>query len=145
MANAIPAKLRFGPDSRRVSEAVDGGLLVMADAATGLVKKTTGPTVAYLGVNLHPVVPAGFDHNEVGPFGDTIHAIDAYPNDAAIAWTGTYKLTFATDAGDGVLLYPAADGKVSTVATGALRPIGLCVQPGGVVVATNPVGLVRLI
>lgn len=145
MANAGVATNRFGPDTRRVSETIDGLLLVMPDAATGLVKKTTGPTVPVLGVNLYPVVPEGFDHNETGPFGDTIYAIDAYPYDAAIAWSGTFKLTYATDAADGVLLYPAAGGQVSTVDTGALRPIAICVEPGGVTIATNPVGLARLI
>lgn len=145
MANAVSAKVRFGPDTYGVTENIDGGLLVMFDGVTGKVKKTTGPTVAYAGVNLHPAVPEGTDLNETGPFGDTLYAIDAYPHEAAVAWSGTFKLTYATDCAPGALVYPAADGRVSTEATGALRPIGICVEPAGVTVATLATGLVRLI
>jgi hypothetical protein len=139
----VVAKRRFGPTTFVAEEDINGALLVTPGTG-GLIKKTTGPTVPVLGVNLYPVRAAATNEDETDAFGNTIHAQWKYPSEAAVAFTGEFKLTFATDAAFGVLLYGAADGKVSTVATGAPRPIGMCIEKLGVTVATNAVGLVRL-
>lgn len=140
----IPTRMRFGPETFTVNVDVDGGKLVTPDAATGKIKLTTGPTDPVLGVTLYPARPAGSSENTTDVFGESIVAMYAYTEETAVAFTGVFPLTFAVNCGFGVLVYGAANGQVSTVATGAPRPIGMCVEPLGVVVATNPVGLVRL-
>lgn len=140
----IPTKLRFGPETHFVNVDVDGGKLVTPDAATGKIKPTSGPTDPVLGVTLYPARPAGSSEDETNVFGETIVAMYGYTEETAVAFTGIFPLTFAVDCAFGALVYGAANGEASTVATGAPRPIGMCVEPGGVVAATNPVGLVRL-
>lgn len=69
------------------------------------------------------------------------------PQTVAVAYGGDeVPMTYAANANQGDYLIAAANGTVTPAgATPDARTIvGRCTQAGGVVVATNPVGLVRL-
>lgn len=69
------------------------------------------------------------------------------PTSVAVAYGGDeVPMVYAANAQQGDYLIAAANGTVTPAgATPDARTIvGKCTQPGGVVVATNPVGLVRL-
>ncbi len=69
------------------------------------------------------------------------------PTETAVAYGGDeVPMVYAANANQGDPLIAAANGTVTPAgATPDARTIvGRCTQPGGVVVATNPLGLVRL-
>lgn len=69
------------------------------------------------------------------------------PTTVAVAYAGTeVPMTYAADAAFGDKLIAAANGTVTPAAAtpDARTIVGVCSEPAGVTVATNPVGLVRL-
>ena len=80
-------------------------------------------------------------------FGDPTLNTRIRPTTTAVAYGGDeVPMVYAANANQGDLLVAAANGTVTPAgATPDARTIvGRCTQPGGVVVATNPRGLVRL-
>lgn len=70
------------------------------------------------------------------------------PTSVAVAYGGTeVPMTYAADAAFGDPLVAAANGEVTPAgaAPDARTIVGRCTAPAGVTVASNPVGLVRLV
>jgi hypothetical protein len=115
---------RFGPDSYTVSPAatnnlIDGGLLVMPDAANpGTILPATAGALNVLGVTLQPTANSAFNSQSTPLYGGNATDISIPVENAAVAWQGTYKLTFAAPAVFGELLAAAANGQVEPIAVG---------------------------
>ncbi|MBZ5736486.1 hypothetical protein K8Z61_18500 [Nocardioides sp. TRM66260-LWL] len=76
----------------------------------------------------------------------TLDAAQARPY-VSVAYNGAeVQVTFAADAAFGDRLKSAANGAVTPMANtdDPRLEVGVCTEPAGVVVATNPVGLVRV-
>lgn len=149
MANAVQAKLRFGPATYYVSSAatagnsVTGGSLVAFDGTTGTVRLATAGDVV-TGVALYDGQPAD-SSSGTDTVGNTVFNYAITQPEIAVAWTGVFKLTATAAAiAQGALVYAAAGGKISTTVPGSgdTRPVGQVVNPGGI--ASSGSGYVRL-
>jgi hypothetical protein len=112
---------RFGPDSYTVSpnatnNVIDGGTLVMPDpAAPGTIIPATANATNVLGVTLQPTANSAFVNQTTPLYGGNATDISVPVENAAVAWQGTYKLTFAAPCIFGQLLCAAASGQVQPV------------------------------
>lgn len=123
----------------RVVEAVAGGRIQEAGAAS-LVALGVALTDA-----IAPEDVVTTTSNDA--LGRPVLAAVAIPTKVAVAYAGTEcKVTYAANASFGQKLICAANGTVTPAgATPDARTIiGVCTEPGGVVVATNAVGLMRI-
>lgn len=121
----------------RVVEAVAGGRIQEAGAAS----------VVALGVALTDAI-APEDVNTQATTdaqGRPVLNTVVLPTSVAVAYGGTeVPVTYAANAAFGQKLICAANGTV-TPGTTAGQVVGICTEPGGVTVASNPVGLMRTI
>lgn len=121
----VVAYNRFGPDSYTVSPAapnnvIDGGLLVMPDAVNaGTILPTTGAVTNCLGVTLQPTANSAYNAQSTPNYGGNTTDISVPVENAAVAWQGTYKLTFADSCLFGQLVTAAAAGQVMPVDSSA--------------------------
>lgn len=145
--------LRLGPATFTVSVAVTGGMLVMPDGTTGMVKPATAAAINVLGVALSDANPAG--SNPTSP----LNLGWAQPEVAVAYGPADVDVTYAASAAFGDLLIAAANGQVTPVpapaATGTATAttqtditdtraiVGRCTEPGGV--ASAGVGRMRLL
>ena len=117
--------------------------------AGGRVKEWAAATTRFAGVALTDAI-APEDVNTQATTdaqGRPVLNTVVLPQTVAVAYgTDEVPMVYAANANQGDLLVAAANGTVTPAgATPDARTIvGRCTQPGGVVVATNPVGLVRL-
>jgi hypothetical protein len=141
MAGTI-AVSRFGPDSFPVSanattnslNYIDGGILVVADAAsagTVIPAPVTGTTVAVLGVNLQPAVGPSYVTSSIPGYGGSQLDYSVPDNEAVVGWQGTFKLTWDGQGtyGFGKPVYTSAvvGGQASFTTTTTM--VGICVDP----------------
>lgn len=140
-----------GPATWEVVEAVTGGQFVEARTGGKIGVAAAGSTKA-LGVALadaKPKGPAFVGPTQPGGAG-TQYNLDSgrlLPAYVAVAYHGTeVAVKFSANAAFGDLLVVTAAGTVAPAgATPDARTIvGRCTEPGGVVVATKPYGLVRI-
>lgn len=119
----VVAYNRFGPDSYTVSpnatnNVIDGGQLVMPDpAAPGTIILATAGALNVLGVTLQPTANSAFANQTTPLYGGNDTDISVPVENAAVAWQGTYKLTFAAPAIFGQLLAAGATGQVEPIDT----------------------------
>ena len=123
----------------RVVEAVAGGRIQEAGAAS----------LVALGVALtDAIAPEDVSTSTANDaLGRPVLTAVAIPTKVAVAYAGTeVKVTYAANASFGQKLICAANGTVTPAgATPDARTlIGVCTEPGGVVIATNAVGLMRI-
>lgn len=136
----IPITRKHGPRSFEVVEAVTGGQLVEARAASKVGVAAAGTTKC-LGVAIADAVPASAFNGE--PVNGVLNA-DPKPNRAGLAHSGDeVPVTYSGAAAFGDKLVATATGKVAPAgATPDARTIvGTCVEPAGV--AADAVGLMR--
>lgn len=127
-----------GPITRLVSASVARGQVVMADAATGLVKPATAGTTLFLGVARDDAAPDGS--------GSATNLATLRPEVAIFQAPAIVEVTFAADTDDGEFVVCAAAGAVTPVgaaaASDATSVVGKCVDPGGVTAGNK--GLLKL-
>lgn len=145
MTGVVP---RFGPGpvTYEVAEAVVGGQLVEA-RANGLIGVAGATSRVVLGIATRNARPASSADGTTAtgyPVTDLSH--DLVTPYVAVGKEGEWPVTFTADAAFGVPVRAAANGTVVpwVTADGPDAIVGRCTQPGGVVIATNPVGLVKL-
>jgi hypothetical protein len=112
--------LHYGPDTYKVSAAVSGGQLVMADGATGLVKPATAAATTVLGVALGEAAPIAAD-------ADPLVVSQAQP-EVAVAWNGDVDVTYTGACAMGVLVIAGANGQVTAAGAGPAsdQVVGRC-------------------
>ncbi len=117
-------------------------------AANGRIQEWAAGTFRAAGVALtDAIAPEDVNTQATIVNGRPVLNTVVLPQTVAVAYGGDeVPMTYAANANQGDLLVAAANGTVTPAgATPDARTIvGRCTQPGGVVVATNPVGLVRL-
>lgn len=120
----VVAVTRFGPDSFTVSPAapnnvIDGGLLVMPDPANpGTIIPATAGALNVLGVTLQPTANSAFNSQSTPLYGGNATDISIPVENAAVAWTGEYKLTFTDSCLFGELVAAGAAGAAMPVSAG---------------------------
>jgi len=125
---------------------VRGGRLVEATAG-GRIQEAGAASVRVLGVALTDAI-APEDVNTTtttDATGRPVTPLLSLPTSVAVAYGGTeVPVTYAADALFGQKLIAAANGTV-TPGVVAGQVVGVCTEPLGVTVATNPVGLMRTV
>lgn len=139
MAQTV-ARTRLGPETFEVNVAVDGGMLVEPDAATGKIKPAVVDSTKWLGVALYDAQPAGTTGATTTWGFSTVDASVPQPN-VAVAWHGSFKLKAAAALNFGDIVYCAANGGVQKATTTG-RAVGMVIDPAGI--ASGAYGLVRL-
>ena len=144
MGGIVP-KFVSGPVTYEVVETIVGGLMVEARAGSKVGVAAAGSLVC-LGV-------ATTDGQVANPgpttdaFGNTVYSqvnVDQY---VAVGGSGAiYPVTYSADCAFGQALVCTAAGKVGPAgaAPDARTVVGQCREPGGVVVATKPIGLAKI-
>lgn len=140
-----------GPATWEVAEAVTGGLFVEGRSGSKIGVAAAASTKA-LGVALADAAPKGADYTtptQPGGAGTqwNLNSGRLLPTHVAVAYAGTeVKAKFSANAAFGEALVITAGGTVAPAgATPDARTIvARCTEPGGVVFATNPYGLVRI-
>src|SRR3954447_23889229 len=100
--------LHYGPDTYKVSAAVSGGQLVMADASNpGLVKPATAAATTVLGVALGDAAPVAADADPL--------IISAAQPEVAVAWNGDVDVTYTAACAMGAQVKAGASGTVTTI------------------------------
>jgi hypothetical protein len=144
MPGVVP-KWVGGPITFKVKGTVRGGRLVegaAADVDGGIIIEAGAASAKVLGVATKdarkPVSP-----NSVDTFGNPIVDTTMITDEVAVGKGGVYPLTYTANAAFGDPLVATAAGTVAPAgATPDARTIvGRCMEPLGVVFATNPVGL----
>jgi hypothetical protein len=116
--------LHYGPDTYKVSAAVSGGQLVMADASNpGLVKPATAAATTVLGVALGDAAPVAADADPL--------IISAAQPEVAVAWNGDCDVTYTAACALGVLLIAGATGQVTPAGAAPAydQVVGRCTAP----------------
>lgn len=151
MPNTAQAKLRFGPETYKVSDSatganvIDGGLLVEPDGTgTGKVKLAAVDSTKWFGVAAYSGLPdsAPASTDFTAPNGFPGFIADYLPSEIAVICIGTVELVnTGTALVEGDIVYCAAGGKIQKATTTG-RAVGIVTNPGGI--AANARGLVRL-
>lgn len=148
MAGVRPRFEKGSPLTFNANVLIKGGQLVEPDGTTGRIKPTAGVSAVCLGVSTGDASAFGYSNaNTTDAWGNPIVASPTYPpNEVAVAKHGVWDLEATADIPFGALVVSAAAGKVTAAgATPAVGTVvGQCVEPGGIVFATNPVGKIRL-
>lgn len=143
----IPQVTQGGPKTFTPADNafVRGGRLVEA-VAGGRIQEAGAASVKVLGVALtDAIAPEDVNtQSTTDAQGRTVLNTVVLPTTVAVAYGHTeVPVTYAADATFGALLIAAANGTVTPGAV-AGQIVGRCTEPGGVTVATNPVGLARI-
>lgn len=120
-----------------------GGRLVMPDGTTGNIIHAALNTKLCLGVATDDALPDGSQTTS----GYNVTSAIIRP-DVAVARVGIYRLWYAANCAFGTFLVAAANGYVTPYTSGTStfdQIVGRCDEPGGVVIATNVRGRVRLL
>lgn len=145
MPGVIP-KFERGPVTYEVNAVVRGGRLVEPDGTTKKVKEATAGTTKCLGVATKDAKPRG-STTGTDEFGnDTITMVNVTEFTAVGGSNAIYPVTYSANASFGDMLVVTANGTVAPAgaAPDSRTVVGQCREPGGVVVATNPVGLAKI-
>lgn len=144
----INPKFEKGPVSYQVVEAVKGGQLVEARASSKIGVAAAG-SATVLGVaqtDAKPSVTTSGTDSDGNITFDLGQAV--YTDYVAVLKVGEVPVTYAANCSFGVLLKAAASGQVTPWVSGTDSPgliVGRCTEPGGVVIATKPTGLMRIL
>ncbi|MCP3811525.1 hypothetical protein NLX62_04170 [Mycobacteriaceae bacterium Msp059] len=128
---------------------VKGGRVVEGINTPGRIQHAAAGSVRTLGVALtDAIAPEDLVTTPTtGSDGRPVTAMYALPTTVAIADGGIeVKVEYAANANFGDRLIAAADGKVTPAVDATVDPraiVGKCTEPAGVVVATNPRGLME--
>jgi hypothetical protein len=130
-------------------QTIVGGQLVDA-VAPGRIQKSAAGSFVCLGVALTDAIAPEQLNTSPTTAADGRPVINMFsaPTTVAVADSGTIvPVTYAANAAFGQWLITAANGTVTPAgATPDARTlVGQCRQPGGVVVGTNPVGLMKTV
>lgn len=130
-------------------QTIVGGQLVDAVAGGRIQKSAAGSTVC-LGVALTDAIAPEQLNTSPTTAADGRPVINMFsaPTTVAVADGGIIvPVTYAASAAFGQALITAANGQVTPAAAtpDARTIVGWCRQPGGVVVGTNPVGLMKTV
>lgn len=112
---AVVATTRFGPDSYTVTPAgfVDGGMLVEPDPGNaGTIRPASVASSSFLGVALQPAEGASYANPVTSGYGASVLDISVPVDRAAVAWQGTFKMTYNAAASFGQLLAAGPNGTV---------------------------------
>lgn len=128
---------------------IKGGRVVEGINTPGRIQHAAAGSVRTLGVALtDAIAPEDLVTTPVvGGDGRPVTAMYALPTTVAVADGGIeVKVEYAANANFGDRLIAAADGKVTPAVDNTVDPraiVGKCTEPAGVVVATNPRGLME--
>lgn len=146
--SGVNPKFEKGPITYQVVETVRGGQLVEARTGSKIGVAAAG-SATVLGVaqtDAKPTVTTQSTDSDNNTLVDLGQAV--YPPDVAVLKMGTVQVTYAANAGFGVLLKAAASGTVTPWVSGTDHAgliVGRCEEPAGVVIATNTKGLMRIL
>lgn len=145
MSGIVPRFQHGGPVTYEVVEAIAGGQLVEARAASKVGVAAAG-SAKCLGVATKDATPTA-SGSSTDAFGNPVQSLVEVTKYVAVGGTPQiYPVTFAADTGFGVLVKSAANGQVTPWVSGtdaAGLIVGRCVSEAGVVVATSAVGYVK--
>lgn len=141
MPGVIP-RFKTGPITYQVAEAVKGGQLVEARAASKIGVAAAG-SFKVLGVATKDARPPQSGAS-VDADGFPVQSLVEITDNTAVDDNGWYPLTYAANAAFGDALIAAANGQVTPAgaAPDARSIVGYCAEPAGVV--AGAVGLTRL-
>lgn len=143
---------KSGPASYQVSALVNGGMLVAADASPAMTVSAAGAgslfVIGVAGVDAAPI-PNQAGATDTAAGGAPLVDISVLPDYVSVFGVGyDMHVTYAANCTFGTLLKAAASGQVTPWVSGTdTNPatiVGRCTQPGGVVIATNAVGRMRI-
>lgn len=144
MSGIVPRYQGGGPVTYQTVEAIVGGQLVEGRTG-GVVGVAAAASVKCLGVATKDATPtvAG---TGTDAFGNPTFALQYVTNTVAVGSDAIYPVTYSANAAFGDPLVCTASG---TVAPAAATPdartiVGKCVEPNGVVIGTNAVGLAKI-
>lgn len=145
MSGVTPRYQGGGPVTYQTVETIVGGQLVEARTG-GLVGVAAAGSIKCLGIATKDATPtvAG---TGTDAYGNPTVAIQYVTNTVAVGGTpAIWPVTYAANAAFGDALIVAANGTVTPAgaAPDARTVVGRCVEPNGVVVGTNAVGLAKL-
>lgn len=132
---------QLGPETYLVNVAVTRGQVVMPDGTTGRIKPSTGAVATVIGVARDDASPpSALSPSNFATLRDEVAVFQA---------PYTVKVQFTDDCAFGVKVVAAAAGAVTPVGAAAAADgttvIGYCVEPAGVVAATNAWGRIKLV
>lgn len=145
MSGITPRYQGGGPVTYTVVETIIGGQLVEARAG-GLVGVAAAGSVKCLGVATKDATPtvAG---TGTDAYGNPTFAVQYVSNTVAVGGSDAiYPVTYSANAAFGDPLVVTANGTVAPAAAtpDARTVVGRCVEPNGVTVGTNAVGLAKI-
>ena len=148
MSGSLP-HYQLGPGSYQVSALVVGGQLVVADASPATTVSPAGAgSKLVLGVAGNDAAPIPNQASSTDTAAGGAPLVDiSVLSDYTSVYAGGYDMhvTYAANCAAGTLLMAAANGQVTPYVAGtADQIVGRCTQPGGVVIATNAVGRMRV-
>lgn len=150
MPGVVP-KFAGGPITCRVLETVKGGQLVEArtSAVTNFGIGNCGVAAAastkVLGVATKDARPPA-SNESTDAFGNVTVDVTQITEFTAVGINGVYPVLYSANAAFGDPLVATANGTVAPAgaAPDARTIVGRCWEPGGVVFATNPLGLAKI-
>lgn len=134
-----------GPIPFPVSTAVSGGMVVVPDGTTGMVKPAAGGETNTVGYATTDALPTATNQNPTTPGALVTVNLAPLPSTTSVAVEGTFPCTFLAAVPFGGQVKTAANGQVTLwiVATDApALIIGRCMSAAGV--AAGAVGDVKL-
>lgn len=145
MSGVTPRYQYGGPVTYQTVETIVGGQLVEARAG-GLVGVAAAASVKCLGVATKDATPtvAG---TGTDAYGNPTLALQYVTNTVAVGGGDTiYPVTYSANAAFGDALVVTANGTVAPAgaAPDARTVVGRCVEPNGVVIGTNVIGLAKI-
>lgn len=151
MSGSLP-HYKLGPASYQVSALVTGGQLVIKSGANASTVMPAGlAAINVLGVagNDAAPIPSQASSTDTAAGGAPLVDISVLSDYTSVYSSGyDMHVTYVANADFGDLLVAGAAGTVTTyAASGGSNPatiVGRCSQPGGVVIATNAVGRMRV-
>lgn len=149
--SAIPQYQKTGPNTYTPAsgQTIVGGQLVDG-VANGRIQKSAAGSFVCLGVALTDAIAPEQVTNSPTTAADGRPVINMFsaPTTVAVASGGVVvPVTYAANAAFGQWLIAAANGTVTPAGTApdARSLVGQCRQPGGVVVSTSPIGLMKTV
>lgn len=139
---------KSGPRTFTPGAAIRGGRVVEPHATPGRIQEAAAGSFKTLGVALTDAIApeAVVNAPVMGADGRPVTAMYSAPTTVAVADSGIeVKVTYAANASFGDRLIAAANGTVTPAgaAPDARAIVGKCTEPLGVVVGTNPRGLME--
>lgn len=150
MAGVVP-KFDNGPITCRVLETVKGGQLVegrtaaVQDKGIGNIGVAAAASTKVMGVATKDARPPA-SNETTDTFGNVTVDVTQITEYVAVGIHGVWPVLYSANAAFGDPLVATANGTVAPAgaAPDARTIVGRCWEPGGVVFATQPLGLVKI-